>query len=492
MNKKVSLPSKETLSNHWLYIALAIIAIGVAGYAWWFLANHHKIEERIHSPRPEVTNNRHHTAQALLSRSELLRGERGRQAVMDKFGETATASRDILIIHEVGHGDKAHFDKMMGWVEQGGHLVVFSKAILDNDKLMQSEYEQAQNPLMVHLGVSYVKHKQDYFDNKINHQKVNVSAVPFHVGGEMVILQNDKYYQRFGRFVYEDFLKKYPNAQVQNYRIYDESHQLLPTINTTLTTEQKISVGEFLTLGKQEDNSPILFNPDNFIFDVGVGKGRLTILADDEFVINPRHRLTSMSSHHDDKSDTDTNHDWALLTTGEQASSHGYYGGIMAGDNGEFLRLLAGERVAFFVPDMVATDFFTLLWRHLTWTVVGMVLTVGVYLLALPKRFGAVKVYESDGSRNIFGFFGHVGRYLWASDGGEALFAQNRHTLIQSILAKEHMSEPTAVSISQAVSDRTGLSYGMVYEALYGKWADEQEFIRMSRSFARVSGFYKN
>lgn len=489
MNKKVSLPNKETLSNHWLYIALAVIVIGVAGYAWWFLANHHKVEESIHSPRPEVASNRYHTAQALLGQGELLRGERGRQAVVDKFSQTATASDDMLIIHDVGHGDKSHFDKMMNWVEQGGHLVVFSKTILDNDKLMLQEYEQAQNPLMVHLGVTYLKHEKDYFDNKINSQKIDVFAVPLHINGEMVILQNDKYYQRFGRFVYEDFLKKYPNAQVMNYRIYDDNHEPLPTINTTLTADQKTTIGEFLTLGKQEGNQPILFNPDNFIFDVGMGKGRLTILADDEFIINPRHRLASINHSSDE---ADMNHDWALLTTGGQASSHGYYGGIMAGDNGEFLRMLVGEREAFFVPDMVATDFFTLLWRHLTWTVVGMVLTVGVYLLALPKRFGVIKAYKSDGSRNIFAFFGHVGRYLWASDGAEALFAQNRHTLIQSILAKEVIHEPTTVNIAQTVSDRTGLSYGMVYEALYGKWADEQEFIRMSRSFARVSGFYKN
>lgn len=496
MNKKITLGAKQRVHDKWLYIVIALIALGIMGYAWWFFDSHHKVETISYSPTIEVAQNRYYTAQALLKDAETLQGEHGRAKLMDVFDDTASASHQMVILHDVTGSYQPYFEEMMHWVSQGGHLVVFNKNILPNDAEDESigvinDYQKNQNPLLVHLGIYYVAHDQHAFDGL--DKALNPAVTPLNMNGEMVMIQGVEYLEAMGQFFAHDFFVKYPNAKIIPYEIFDESsHKILSSINTTLTHGQKDKINEALKNNTQPNQQPILFNPNNSVFDVMIDKGRLTVLSSDQFFVNPAHfgEYDANQQVNTNVQPNDSNHDWQLLTQNQMTSLHGYQGGLLWADNGEFLQTLVQTRHVYLVPDVESTGFFTLLWRHLRWSLIGMVLMVVAYLLALPKRFGARAVYETDVSRNIFGFFGYVGQYLWASDGAKAIFTQNRHALIQTILAKEHIKEQSPTNIAKVVSDKTGLSYGMVYEALYGTWEREDEFVRISRGFVRVSSFY--
>lgn len=493
MNRKVTLSTKERIHDKWIYVIIAMIVVGGIGYAWWFFDNHHKVESTLYSPTTTVLSNRYHTAQTLLKDAQTLQGEHGRTKLMNVFGDTALAHNEMVVIYDVTGSYKTHFDEMMNWVSQGGHLVIFNKEMLPHDwedhraDSSVSDYKDYQNPLMLHLGVDYVAYEPNAL--KEVDKELSLAVTPIKMNDEMMVIQGSDYLGHEGRFLAEAFFARHPNAKLIAHDIYDEHHQLLPNIKTTLTPEQKIKINESLKKSPQIHDEPMLFHSGNALFDVMIDKGRLTILSEDQFFVNP---ISKIAGSTDDKQNAPvhTNHDWQLLTHQEEIAAHGYHGGLLWADNGEFLRALAGERHVYFVPDVESTGFFTLLWRHLMWSLIGMMALVAVSLLVLPKRFGAQAVYETDSSRNIFGFFGHVGQYLWASDGGQALFDQNRQTLIQTILAKEHMKDQSPTNIAKAVSEKTGLSYEVVFEALYGTWGQESDFVRISRSFAQVSQFY--
>lgn len=488
MNRTITLSTKERAQDKWLYIIIAIAVLGAMAYAWWFFNNHHKVQTTSYSPTAEVQANRYYTAQALLKDAKTLQGESGRTRLMDVFGDTVNAKNEMVVIYDVTSSYKPHFDEMMAWVANGGHLVVFNKNILSDDiQKTDSDYQEGQNPLMGYLGIDYVAHDSNAFDDV--KKTFNVFATPLSIDGEMMIVQDVNNMSNYGWFSADEFFNQYPNAKAINHQIYhQDSHALLANLNTNLTNEQKEKIEHSLKQSKNTSGQSNLFHPNNALFDVMIDKGRLTILASDGFFVNP----VSRGVDNDTPQGMPMPSDWELLTDldGDKHGVYGYWGGLLRADNGELLRTLAGERHTYLAPDVESTGFFVLLWRYLMWSVIGMVLTVGVCLLALPKRFGAKVVYETDTSRNIFGFFGHVGQYLWTSDGATALFTQNRHALIQTILAKEHIKEQTETSIAQAVSEKTGLSYDMVYEALYGTWEQESDFVRISRSFARLSRFY--
>lgn len=488
MNRTITLNTKERVQDKWLYIIIAITALGAMAYAWWFFNNYHKVQITSYSPTAEVQANRYYTAQILLKDAKTLQGESGRTRLMDIFGDTANAKNEMVVIYDVTGSYKSHFDEMMAWVANGGHLVVFNKNILNDDmQKTDSDYQDGQNPLMGYLGIDYIAYNSNVFDDV--KKTFNVFATPLSINGEMMIIQDVNNMNDYGWFSADEFFDRYPNAKAINHQIYhQDSYALLANLKTNLVNEQKEKIKQSLKQSKNTSGQPNLFHPNNALFDVMIDKGRLTILASNGFFVNP----ASRGADDDISQNMIIPSDWELLTNLDSSNygMYGYWGGLLRADNGELLRALAGERHTYLVPDVESTGFFVLLWRHLMWSVIGMVLTVGVCLLALPKRFGAKAVYKTDTSRNIFGFFGYVGRYLWASDGATALFTQNRHALIQAILAKEHIKEQTETSIAQAVSEKTGLSYGMVYEALYGTWEQETDFVRISHSFARLSRLY--
>lgn len=463
-----------------LYIGLLMFVVLVAVYLAWFFANHHKeTSPTIYTPTKEANQNRYFAAKQLLGDKALvLQGQSGREELSALF-QQKDVKQTAIIIYQISGSQKNDLDAMVAWIRRGGHLIVANQHSLDNSKTNTSDHQSEQNPLLLKLGIDY----QDYVFDELSVQKeFNYTIVPLRLpAGQTLVVKGD-----FGRFDSTVFRQNYPDARFFDYHWFVKNHQgkhsiKQPTISDLTASE----IQQMLTAVDGEDK---LFEPQNALLDVMLGQGRLTVLSTPQMLANPKNYPGLIDI---DNKQSNHSYTWQLLTNTLPAGPHSYRDGIASANHAELLSYLTQEHQAvYLVPDIESTSFFALLWRYLKWSMIGLGVTIVLGVLALPKRFGASKTYQTDVSHNIFGFFAHVGRYLWASDQAMGLLDGNRQTLIQAIIAKEQIHEPSSEKIIATVAQKTGLSAGLIHDALYQEWQTQMEFLRICRSFAQLARHY--
>ena len=479
-----------------MFILIATIA--VVAFVAWFLATHERVSDGItYAPKAGVNANRYYTATELLGeRASVLSGAVGKEELNHLFVDTDDASDYTVILYDIANNQKNQISSMIHWVEQGGHLVVFSQAAMMGE---DDDYDERQNPLLVELGIDYVEHADD--DDKIYElaqfdDKTRLEYIPLRLPDGTGIVVSGSIY---GRFTADAFFKKYPNAQLYDYDWFvqkGDKFSLHPSLHTDLSANERKMLLDKLT----SDTIAAQFaRPHNAIFDVKLGQGRLTVLENAMMFTNPYAGYERQSSEEvasgGDKTNTakpQPSNTWRLLTDGEYAGvTHNYRGGLYRGDNAHLLEYLTQGRTVYLVPDVESQTFGWVLSHYLPWTMIGLCLSVLLGLMAMPKRFGEVRRYQTDSATNIFGFFGHVGRYLWASDRAEGLMRANREALIKTIIASEFLADKQPSTIIKSVATKTGLPHDAVQSALYDEWEDEQEFLALSRYFAVISQHYQ-
>lgn len=495
MAKQATMITANTAKNYWLVAILAVVFVLGGAYAYWFFNNYHKVElPPSYTPTTEVLQNRYFAATKLLGdeHSQTLTGKEGQAKFTQIISQDDDqAKKNALVIYQVSSSNRQDLVAMMNWVERGGHLIVASQATKQKEAdADHAEYLGKQNPLLLQLGIDY----QDTDDYSVN---LNNRAVParFDNGQTFVVSASPSGGQ--GRFELAEFLQKYPNARPYDYDWFFKDsqgvYQLKPNNHSGLTTEQYNQLLD--TLNKEQHVN--LLSVNRAFVDVAFGQGRLTVLSDRDMFTNPK-AYNIVPSPYDDttkQAPKSSSRTWALLTgtdTDESPKKHHYVDNLIMADNAYFLQYLTADRYVSFLPQIESDDFFSLLWRYLPYSLLGLLFTVITLLFALPKRFGALKVYQTDSGRNIFGFFAHVGQYLWYSDQAHSLMTANRHALIHTIMAKELLHDDDPRTLMDAVAKKTGLSLGLIDDALYQTWQTDNEFLRISRSFAQVAKFYQD
>lgn len=480
--------------NYWTLVVVAL-ALFVAGYMWWFYRNHHEVDlPPQYTPKPNALKNRYYAATKLLgeNRSQTLAGNEGYKKLAEiLLQDDAQAKQNTLIIYQIASGNPQDFETLIGWVQRGGHLVVASQATMDKDARQDgtkmTEYQGEQNPLLLYLDIDYLQ------NTEYSGGSIVSGMVPLHLeNGETFVLRP----QAGGYFYLDKFLQKYPNARPYDYEWFVKdttgAYWLKPNNQSGLTKEQYDNM--LLELNPKDGKSPQInvFSANRAFVDMAFGKGRLTVLADGDMFANPSPDGVNAQTK-DHKTEPPASRTQALLTDYSASGTvYGYSRNIAEADNAYFLQYLTADRTVYFLPQIESDGFFSLLKKHLPYTLWGLFFTVLVLLFALPKRFGAIKHYQTDSARNIFGFFAHVGQYLWQSDKATGLLTSNRHALIHSIMAKELLHDNSPQSITEAVAKKTGLSFGLIEDALYQTWQTDDEFLRISRSFAQVAKFYQD
>lgn len=470
--------SKQDERRFWqgkgLYLVLFLVSVLllVVGGRWLFANQQEPVVHTIYTPTKAASQNRYFAAQQFLGdKATVLKGRSGRDELSLLFQET-NAKQTAIIMYDVSANQQELIESMLTWVQQGGHLIIANQSGQAKDAR-----NNKQNPLLLKLGITY---QYDDFTDFDHTEGFSYALVPLRLPtGQTMVVQGD-----FGRFDASAFYRQYPKARLLDYRWFErhqgKHHPKQPLI-------ANLSADELAKLRTAIDKDDKMFDPHSALLDIEFGQGRLSILSTPKMFANPINypqivNDTRRSTH---------GHTWQLLTNTAPASLHNYRGNIAAANNVMLLEYLTQERqTVYLVPDIESIGFFTLLWRHLMWSVVGLGMTLVLVLLALPKRFGASKSYQTDTSHNIFGFFAHVGRYLWASDKANALLKGNRQTLIHSIIAKEQIHEPNANKLIVTVAQKTGLSAGLIHDALYQEWQSQAEFLRICRSFAQVARHY--
>ncbi|MFW2176990.1 MULTISPECIES: hypothetical protein [unclassified Moraxella] len=580
------------LKEYWFILVLVAVALLIAGYMAMFFITHKKVADKpIYQLTAEANRNRLYASQLWLQQQHkkvhVSKGEIAHQQLKQLWQQPASqAKNSAVLLLTVSKNQQADMDKMLAWVERGGHLITFSQSMLkvpnqsttdnkDADKQAEADdltekqhrYQLNENPLLIHLGIVHQQRYDAHQDLLSEIAETNsatqtgtqpssasvTSATPKGCDkcnelqlASKVLMRLPMSSERdidtpngnfigmvlntkdLGGLVTEQFWQKFPKAKpIADYDWWKKSPQTQKDIqwqsvvNPLTTTEQR----QFTT--EVQNNPKISLPASEAILDVQMGQGRLTIINDNNVFINPKgfdiNDLSDEPNDKDDKSDkgnkseTDENEAQASIhlnlspnVSSSPSKSHvgqllvqlpNYTANLAQMDNAYLLQYLLAKRGnVWLVPDIEVANLPTLLWQQLHWACLAFILLLVMGYLALPKRFGRTQVYQTDSQTNIFGYFDHVGQYLWQTDKAEQLVTANRERLLEKIVAYHpNLVKTVNVNVMQAVdklevcrvvADTVGIGRSQVAVALYDPWQNEREFLAMSRQFAVLNQFY--
>lgn len=165
-------------------------------------------------------------------------------------------------------------------------------------------------------------------------------------------------------------------------------------------------------LGLDDKQLKQVWAPMNHILlDSRFGQGRLTVLSDKRIFKNP--------DNYDIKA--------AKLYADVQAQPITLFSkqttGLYDNDNAKFLVNLMSQADAVWLFPKVDIDALpVMLWKKAKLVVLGFLGLVFLWLYALYNRFGRMKKLPNDATRDIFKYFGQVGRYAWRVDNAKQLY----------------------------------------------------------------------
>lgn len=520
----------------WLIFS-CIIALMVGVMVLYFFQTHERV---IDTPKynltPKATANRFLASEKLLQAEHkkvtITKGEVAKTALDNLWLQPIRqAKHNAVILYSVSKNQEASIPDMLRWVENGGHLVTFSQDTMrysDPDKSPDDEdirqYEQSENLLLKALGIRHVQNERvknttpDPTEDKAESDsatadtsqsqpqrlamnekvvmrlpKVTQGKIEPNVNVESVIhIDTDTHLDT------AEFWQNYPNAQKwADYNWLNDSGQLVAPNQTVLNTSEQQQLATYINQQKQKYNPSL--KAEDVMLDVKLGEGRITVLNSKYIFTNPSsydlQKLANSQSSLDKakaKAKDNATHSplWQLLQ-----NTYAVYDekeNVASLDNAYLLKYLMTDREQIWiVPDIDVPSLPVMLWRSAQWACLAFLLLLAVGMLALPKRFGRIRTYQTDSERNIFGYFDHVGQYLWQTDEAKAIFTQNRIRLIEQIIAKQpHFAKLDPEQLCQAISEQLNIGKSAVKQGLYNDWNNADQFLQCTRQFAVIRQAY--
>ncbi len=480
----IKLQKRRAASDNIGKIVFALVLVLVMVYAVWFFSTHHKVTiNDIYTPKPDVVKNPYFAATLMLQKQGKT-GEYISPADADSrlealWQDTTHAKSHTVIIEQMASTPEHQLERMVSWIQAGGHLVIYNQTTHYDDQEWQ-DYVKNENPLMIHLGISSQFKRNNFEDNTLD---LRYDSLPILIDNKVVVLRSN-----LDRFNTKPFFDNYPDARwVYDYQAIGKgiSQQQLYANFYELNTKQKQQLFEF-------SNKNIGYgNPSQVLVDVHLGDGRLTVLNDRIDFSNPWPDKYGFAQS---TKPADPNSPRVLQLLSGNIRSTAYYGGITDADHAYFLsKLTQDSQTIWFVPRTFSDPkgFMGLMREHLPFVLIAVVLAIIAMLMALPRQFGRKQVIVDDSNRNLMLYFDGVGQYLWATDLCVAQVHTNRERLLEKIQARlPKVSRADNKTACQLIAEDANLPVSMVYEALYGEWQTQSEFVKISRSFALLADVY--
>lgn len=497
----------STLQENWFFWLFSLVIVLLLMYVGYFFLTHERVVSHLdYQIKQEAMNNRFYLAQLLLEKNgKEVYSENGKiasQQLKQVWQQsTEQAKKTAIILYDVTKSQERQIPQMLSWVRKGGHIITFSKNTLyyqkDNDlKNQQLSYEMYENFLLTQLGIvnkefpinsskeeSTVKtpiHLTDkvlmYLPDVKNPANQGIGVLLSSTVNAQFQLDDEKFWQRF------------PDAKkIADYRwlIWQKDSITLRDTRNAMTNSQKQQLIDLINV-KPKAYIP----PEQVMFDVSLGQGRITVFQDNLVFTNPSNIYLSKKQTSDKL--TENQYTWQVLT-----NHLDYPNNITNLDNAYILQYLLQDRnQIWLIPHVEVPNLLTLLWSSLKWACVAFLLCILMGLLAIPKRFGRIRRYQTDSGRNIFQYFNKIGQYLWFTDKAKALVTENRHYLLEKIIVKhpylvteiEQFVEPQV--ICQTVADEMNIGNHTVYQALFADWHNAQQFWQITRQFVQLNRFY--
>lgn len=539
---KLNQDSNFFKDKSWLIFS-CIIALMAGVIVLYFFQTHERVMDTPkYNLTPKATANRFLASEKLLQAEHkkvtITKGEVAKTALDNLWLQPIRqAKHNAVILYSVSKNQEASIPDMLRWVENGGHLVTFSQNTLvnylseehmSNPKFVMGrqaqnkldDYERGENILLNYLGIRNVYHSNGEWQkeaSKARHvnqylspyedipsqaifEKKVVMRLPIVSGNkidennriEAVINTNTYAYLETGKFQ-----KKYPNAKpLANYNWFTTTDKgasnsipmLIEPKQTLLTANEQEQFNKYLINHHNKLESSI--TADEVMLDVKMGEGRLTIINSRDVFTNPNsmalETINSQKTQNDNKNVSSL---WQQMTTPLTDNELTMIPENIASlDNAYLLKYLMAEREQIWiVPDIDVPSLPVMLWRSAKWACLAFLLLLAVGMLALPKRFGRIRAYQTDSERNIFGYFDHIGQYLWQTDEAKAIFSQNRTRLIEQIIAKQpHFAKLDPEQLCQAIAEQLNIGKSAVKQALYNDWHTTNQFLQCTRQFAVI------
>lgn len=151
-------------------------------------------------------------------------------------------------------------------------------------------------------------------------------------------------------------------------------------------------------------------------------------------------------------------------------------------DHALFLARLAGElpRV-WLLYSSEMPSLLQLLWRYATEWVISLLCLLLVIVWFMTQRSGPIRRTVAPGRRNLMEHLNAVGQFVWRTDRAEAIFLRSQTALEQRWLSRHPLlSAMPQEERCQWIADHAGLAQASVFQALYGRFQGEHEFIQVT------------
>lgn len=530
-------------------IAKWIILLGVVLVGFWvflWFKNHQAVYRTEHLPLPEVKQSPFYTANFLLNtqnkNSELL-GKADNGQLRQIWADTDTAKGKMMVIQHLEKGQDRDLNAMLSWVQAGGHLVGFSRDVLrayancegyefceiDSEKLnanpeFVSNYLDDENPLVLALGLATLASEFD--SDKYNDEFYKLAdtfgeGLPLRLpNNETIVVASERYGEKYLNHNFLNKLKATPNLDtaiikdLDRYEQYAPFAEQLKPIHYQLLTDDKNENLKRLNGLTDKQKEQVLkyhqfdkanFSANRMLYDATLGAGRITIFTNDEWLSNPyptgNGATTEQASSDTQTPDTQEKSAkpkdsplWQKLTYSayDDNSQLVYDGRLMTLDNAYFLNFLAKDaNKVWFVANFESPPLSALLWRHLPFLLVAVGVSLLLLMLALPRQFGARVAYREDTAFNLFLLFEEIAGFLWRADQLQKQVDDSRKALLETIYTHlPTLNKATPSVLCATVAEHSRLDDETVYNALYGEWANEKEFIIIGQAFTKLARAY--
>lgn len=471
---------------------LFVLAGLVLAYMAWFFATHKKVDIDIYTPINEAKQNPYLAATLILKQQgktgEYIKPTDASERLIPLWQDTQNAQGQAVVIENMGTVPPHQLEQMVAWIRAGGHLVIYSQAYFYEEGGDWDTYAQRENPLMVHLGLSYRNsNAPSLADNPL---QLPEHVMPIRMDNQLLIVSGALPW----RFELGSFLDNYPDARpVQNYRAIGQaiSNTQIASYFAVLDSTQRQQLMDLSA------NNPSYGDPAHALIDVYLGEGRLTVLNESIDFHNPwlLNQYQTVNERQNNQNPPDNTPRLLKLWRGDgYTQSDVYHGGITSYDHAYFFRQLTKDsQTVWFVSRNLGEPMgiLAILREHLLFVLIASVMAIAVMLLSLPRQFGRQLRLLDDSQTNLMLYFDGVGQYLWHTDLCVAQVAANRSRLFEKIEAKlPKIAVLGNEACCQLISEDSNLPASMVYEALYATWQNQSEFVKVSRSFAHLSAMY--
>lgn len=514
--------------SYGMAIVIIFLLAMVVFAVWWFRANYERVTL---DPEIELSvqarQNRFYAAELYLTQLGIAtQTERGRDTLIN-----LPSSQDTLIIKSMGQSfNNQRVEHLVKWIKQGGQVITFANGYWyddiegvasmtthvhdENDAanapiVYQPYYLDEGNKLLDYLGIYYY-YPEDYIncgDDEEAYQNQEHQPNPSVVYDERCAVD-------------ESVDTDTPvDTTATDSNVADEQSNYVADRTLTATVDGKavnVQMDAYkAVLWINPELTPIWhiekYNHEPQMVQFALGKGRLTVFTDSQFMQNPdTFVVDNILRHHSlDRPETKPQHTHTnaqasnahtsntaevateTQTTDSNTKMMNNYRRIslVEADNAYLLwYLVKDSHKVWLLPDIDNNNLFELLWAKAKYACMSFAVLLLFWLWWQMRRFGPIKQQLDLPRRNLIEHLNMVGLFAWRLDKANRLLSQNRHGLKKTLLTHyPKLTQLEAKDFSHQLSEHIDMPAATIYTALFAPINSESDFIQVTHLMQQLT-----